>query len=443
MSTDIKVPVFPESVEEGTIMTWHKKVGDAVQADETIAEIETDKVVLEVIAAAAGVVEEILKEAGDSVGSAEVIGRLGEGEESKTPTPAKESEPDPQPQSRPESAKGSELEPERASPKEEPPALSSESAGEAAAAIGPAARKLIQEKGLDASSIPGSGRHGQITKTDVMNYLADREKPSPPPPSASPSTPRAEPTAPPAPPAPGGRGGDDTPRRDERVPMSRLRARIAERLVEAQQTAAILTTFNEVDMQPVMDLRNRYKKEFEQTHGVRLGFMSFFVKASIEALRRFPSVNASIEGQDIVYHHYYDIGIAVSSPRGLVVPILRDAHRMSCAQIESSVRDLGERAAANRLALEDLQGGTFTISNGGVFGSMLSTPILNPPQSAILGMHAIKERPVAIQGQVQIRPVMYLALSYDHRIIDGREAVSALVTIKDMLEDPARLLLQV
>jgi 2-oxoglutarate dehydrogenase E2 component (dihydrolipoamide succinyltransferase) len=436
MSTEIKVPVFPESVEEGSIMAWHRQVGETVRADEKIAEIETDKVVLEVIAAADGVLEEILKQEGDTVTGGEVIGRLGEGDGAAPATPDSRQTPEPAPAPAPEP------QPEAPPPREATPAPQPEPAtapppaqetAAATAAIGPAARKLIQEKGLDVSRIAGSGRHGQITKADVAQYLADREQPSAPPPSPPPAAPAA--VAPPP--------REDAGRRDQREPMSRLRARIADRLVEAQRTAAILTTFNEVDMKPVMDLRNRYKKEFEQAHAVKLGFMSFFVTAAIAALRKYPSVNASIEGQDIVYHHYYDIGIAVSSPRGLVVPILRDAERMSFAEIEAGIRDLGERAAANRLTLEDLQGGTFTISNGGVFGSMLSTPILNPPQSAILGMHAIRERPVAVNGQVEIRPVMYLALSYDHRIIDGREAVSALVTMKDMLEDPARLLLQV
>lgn len=432
MSIDVKVPVFPESVEEGTIMAWHKQVGEAVQADEKIAEIETDKVILEVIAATAGVLEEVRKPEGASVAGSEVIGRIAEGSETAAaPPPKPESEPDPEPKAEPVPEP-----PPTEKPAAAMPVPSAEPAGAfpAVAAIGPAARKLIQENGLDPSQIRGSGRRGQITKTDVLNYVATQS-------ASSPAAPAPTAAAAPLPSSPTADGSPD--RREERVPMSRLRARIAERLVEAQQTAAILTTFNEVDMKPVMDLRNRYKKEFEQAHGVRLGFMSFFVKASIEALRKFPTVNGSIEGQDLIYHSYYDIGIAVSSPRGLVVPILRDADQLSYAEVEAGIRELGEKAAENRLALDDLQGGTFTLSNGGVFGSMLSTPILNPPQSAILGMHAINQRPVAVDGQVEIRPVMFLALSYDHRMIDGREAVSFLVTIKNLLEDPARLLLQV
>jgi 2-oxoglutarate dehydrogenase E2 component (dihydrolipoamide succinyltransferase) len=318
--------------------------------------------------------------------------------------------------------------------------------------MSPAARKLAREEGIESAAIRGSGRQGRITKSDVTDVVARRSRES------AGATAGMEPTAAPAqgsalptPPSetvaasramPPHHAGDRN-LREERKPMSRLRARIAERLVEAQQTAAILTTFNEIDLKPVFDLRRRHKDAFEKQYGVRLGFMSFFVKAAVESLRRFPAVNASIEGNDVVYHHYYDIGIAVSSPRGLVVPILRNVDRMSFAEIEEGIRDFGVKAQANQLSLDDLQGGTFTISNGGVFGSMLSTPILNPPQSGILGLHAIKDRPVAVSGSVEIRPVMYVALSYDHRIIDGREAVSFLVVIKEVLEDPARLLIQI
>ncbi len=407
MQIEVKVPVLPESITEATLLVWHKQPGEAVQRDEILIEVETDKVVLEVVAEADGVLSEVKCADGATVGSGQVIAVLDtEGTTSAAsppPTPA------------------------------ETAASESGTRAETTTATGnlsPAVRKLVAENDLDPAQISGTGRDGRLTKADVLKHLQDQ------PPETADTAPTGAASALPA-------SGAGTDRAEERVPMTRIRQRIAERLVEAQQTAAILTTFNEVDMKPVMDLRNRYRDRFEKEHGVRLGFMAFFVKAAVEALKRFPAVNASIEGNDIVYHGFYDIGVAVSSPRGLVVPILRDADLLSYADVERRIGDFGQRARDNKIALDELQGGTFSISNGGIFGSMLSTPILNPPQSAILGMHNIVERPVAIDGEVVIRPVMYLALSYDHRIIDGREAVTFLVTIKQLLEDPARLLLQV
>jgi 2-oxoglutarate dehydrogenase E2 component (dihydrolipoamide succinyltransferase) len=422
MSIEVKVPPLPESVSEATVVTWHKQPGERVTRDENLVDIETDKVVLEVPAPADGVLGELLKQEGDTVSAAEVLATLEEGS-AKPAAKSKAEAPAPREQ--------------KAQPR---PALEE---------MGPAVRRLVTDNNLDPERIEGTGRGGRITKEDVLNFMAATEgdstgtpvsdKPEagaePQPRPSEPPKLRAVPSAP-APAADGERG-------ERRVPMSRLRQRIAERLVEAQQTAAILTTFNEVNMQPVMDLRSRYKDRFEKAHGARLGFMSFFVKASIEALKRFPAVNASVDGTDIVYHAYHDIGIAVSSPRGLVVPVLRDADHMSFAEIEAGIAAYGARAQEGKLTIEELTGGTFSITNGGIFGSLLSTPILNPPQSAILGMHKIQERPMAENGQVVIRPMMYLALSYDHRIVDGREAVQFLVTIKEMLEDPARLLLEV
>ena len=390
MSTDITVPVFPESVIEGTILTWHKQPGERVTRGELLAEVETDKVVFEVPAPVDGVLTEITIPAGGTVKSGEVVGRL---DNSASVAPS-------------------------ASTAAAVPAPK-------AGMVMPAAKRMMQEHGLDARKLSGSGKGGRVLKEDVQKQL-DINEPVP--------APVRMPAAPPA------QAGE---RPEKRVPMTRLRARVAERLVEAQHTAAVLTTFNEVNMQPVMELRSRHRERFEQEYGVRLGFMSFFVKAAVEALRHFPEVNASIDGHDIVYHGFYDIGIAVGTPRGLVVPVLRDADRLTMAEIEARIRDFGERAQNGRLTLEEITGGTFTITNGGVFGSLLSTPILNPPQAAILGMHKIQERPVAEKGQVVIRPVMYLALSYDHRLIDGREAVQFLVMIKELLEDPARLLLEV
>jgi 2-oxoglutarate dehydrogenase E2 component (dihydrolipoamide succinyltransferase) len=405
MATDITVPVFPESVTEGTILTWHKQPGEKVARDDLLAEIETDKIVFEVPAPADGVLAEIKAPVGATVKSGEVLGRLD--------------------MSAAGTAAASKPATEKPASKPTPPAM-------------PAAKRIMQEQGIDERKISGSGKGGRILKEDVLKHV-DATEPMP-----VVSVPEAKPKPKPAAPAPASPPAMPVGARPQkRVPMSRLRKRIAERLVEAQHTAAILTTFNEVNMQPVMELRARHRERFEKEHGVRLGFMSFFIKASIEALRHFPEVNASIDGEDVVYHGFYDIGIAVSSPRGLVVPVLHDADRLTMAEIESRIRDFGERAQNARLTLEEITGGTFTITNGGVFGSLLSTPILNPPQSAILGMHRIQDRPVADNGQVVIRPIMNLALSYDHRLVDGREAVQFLVMIKELLEDPARLLLEV
>ncbi len=404
MSMEIKAPTFPESVADGTVATWHKQPGEAVSADELIVDIETDKVVLEVVAPADGVITEILKGEGETVLSEEILAKFEAG------------------------AAGASA----------PAAASSAPAAEAAPAgdadkVGPAARKLIDENGLDASKIPATGKNGGITKEDVMNYLASKPAASAPAAAPAASAPAAAPLNVPA--------GE---RISKRVPMTRLRATIAKRLVEAQQNAAMLTTYNEVNMKPVMELRKQYKDLFEKVHGgTRLGFMSFFVKAATEALKRFPAVNASIDGNDMVYHGYQDIGVAVSTDRGLMVPVLRDTDAMSLAEVEATIADFGKRGRDGKLGMEDMQGGTFTITNGGVFGSLMSTPILNPPQTAILGMHKIQDRPMAVNGQVEILPMMYLALSYDHRMIDGKEAVQFLVTIKDLLEDPARMLLDV
>jgi 2-oxoglutarate dehydrogenase E2 component (dihydrolipoamide succinyltransferase) len=388
---EVKVPQLSESVAEATLLDWHKKEGERVSRDENLIDIETDKVVLELPAPADGVLVRILKNARDSVGSGDVIAQIDT--EAQAASPSAKKEPPP----------------EKAKP---------------APAVMPAAQKIAAERGIDTSKVQGTGRDGRVTKGDVLEVRA-------------PKAPLPQPAAPVA--VEQLAGG----RPEQRVPMSRLRQRVAERLVQSQSTAAILTTFNEVNMAPVMELRKRYQERFEKEHGVRLGFMSFFVKAAVHALKRFPVVNASIDGADIVYHGFFDIGVAVGSPRGLVVPSLRDADRMSFAEIEKTIGDFGRRAQDGKLAIEELTGGTFSISNGGVFGSMLSTPIINPPQSAILGVHATKERPVVENGQVVIRPMNYLALSYDHRIIDGREAVLFLVSIKEALEDPARLVLEI
>ena len=406
MAIEIKAPTFPESVADGTVATWHKQPGDAVKRDELLVDIETDKVVMEVLAEADGVMGDIAKAEGDTVLSGEVLGVLKDGEAAAAPA-AKPSE------AKAESA------PAAAEATGEEPMLS------------PAARKLAEENGLVASEISGTGKGGRVTKEDVLNAVEAKK-----------NAPAAKPAAPAAPAAAVALPEGD--RTEKRVPMTRLRARIAERLVDAQSNMAMLTTFNEVNMKPVMDLRSKYKDLFEKKHnGVRLGFMSFFVKAATEALKRFPAVNASIDGNDIVYHGYQDIGVAVSSDRGLVVPILRNTEHMGLADIEGTIADYGRKARDGKLTMEEMTGGTFTISNGGVFGSLVSTPIVNPPQAAILGMHKIQERPMAVNGQVVILPMMYLALSYDHRLIDGKEAVSFLVAIKDLLEDPARLLLDV
>ena len=418
MSIEVKVPALPESVSEATVATWHKKAGDAVKRDETIVELETDKVMLEVPAPADGVLEEVKHAEGASVSADDVIALIGEGASASAPAPAPA--PEPAPASEPAPEPSPEPAPEPASAGDDQPQS-------------PAVRKLLAEHDLDASAIAGSGKGGRLTKADVEAHIANRESAPAPGPAPAP----APSPAPAAPPAAAGA------REEQRVPMTRIRARIAERLVEAQSTAAMLTTFNEVDLHAVGELRKRHKDAFEKEHGIKLGYMSFFVKAAIEALKRYPVVNASIDGNDIVYHAYYDVGIAVSAPRGLVVPILRDADQLDFAEIENSIGEFGQRAKDNKLTMEDLTGGTFSITNGGVFGSMLSTPILNPPQSAILGMHGINERPVVVDGEIRIRPMMYLALTYDHRIIDGRDAVLFLRTIKECLEDPGRLLLRI
>ncbi len=413
MITDVNVPVLAESIPDATLLEWKKQPGESVQKDELLIEVETDKVVLEVLAPEAGVIKEIIRGDGETVVASELIARIDtDGAAAGAPAPA----------------------PETATPVAEPVQDT------AVAALSPAVRKLVDEHALDPSRISGTGKNGRLTKGDVLAYL-ESAKAEPAPSAPAPAT-APPPPAPPAsaPAAVATRTGERTERRE---PMTRLRARIAERLVEAQRNAAILTTFNEVNMQPVMELRKQYKDTFEKTHGVRLGFMSFFVKAAVQALKRFPLVNAYIEGSDIVYHDYYDIGIAVGSPRGLVVPILRDVDAMGFAEIEGQIGGFGQRAKDASLTIEELTGGNFTISNGGVFGSLLSTPILNPPQSGILGMHKIQERPMVENGQVVVRPMMYLALSYDHRIVDGRESVQFLVTVKEAIEDPARLLLDV
>lgn len=405
-ATEILVPALPESVADATILAWHKKPGDRVNKGENLVDLETDKVVLEVPAPADGHLSEISMAVGEVVTAATVLGRIGAVGIG--------------------SLGGAEV--------TESAAVTSTPAGAAQASgvvLAPAARRLVKELDLDPAGIPGSGKDGRIHKSDVVAHLDRREASSPIATDADSAAPFTQ--------APGLSGEAGRP--EQRVPMTRLRARVAERLVQAQQTAAILTTFNEVDMQPIMELRNRYKDQFEKVHGVRMGFMSFFVKGAVEALRRFPILNASVDGTDIIYHGYYDIGIAVSSPRGLVVPILRNCDQLTMAGVEQGISDFGRKAKDGTLSFEDLTGGTFSITNGGVFGSLLSTPILNPPQSAILGMHKIQERPMVVQGQIVARPMMYLALSYDHRLIDGRDAVQFLVTIKEVLEDPSRLLL--
>ncbi len=402
---EIKAPALPESVPDGRIATWYKKAGQAVARDELIVDIETDKVLLEVVAPADGVLQKIVKGEGDVIVSNELLAVIEAGATAaSTPVKAAASVAAP-------TVDKSNLE----------------------VFMSPAARKLIEENKLDPNSVPSTGKDGRITKEDVVNFIGGA-KPS----SSAPTSPSAKAAADSAPAAPQGA------RPEQRVPMTRLRAKVAERLLEASQSTAMLTTFNEVNMQEVMNLRTRYKDMFEKKHnGVRLGFMSFFVRAAVEGLKRFPAVNASIDGNDIIYHGYQDIGVAVSSPRGLVVPVLRNADALSFAGIEKAISDYGVKAKDGKLGIDDITGGTFTISNGGVFGSLLSTPILNPPQTAILGMHKIQERPMAVNGEVKILPMMYLALSYDHRMIDGKEAVQFLVTIKELLEDPARIFLEV
>ncbi len=396
MQVELKVPVLPESVTEGTLGEWHKNVGDKVAVDENIVDLETDKVVLEIVATSAGVLESIAFQTGDTVKNGDLLGAIN------TDVAA------------------------------EPEVDTGKSKGDSSAQkASPAVRKLISENDLSMDQIKGTGKKGQVLKEDVQKHLEAK--------AVAPATQTISASAPPAV-LPGGELST-LDRNDRRVPMSRLRAKIAERLKLAQNSAAMLTTFNEVNLKPLMDTRAKYKEAFEKTHGVKLGMMSFFTRASVEALKRFPAVNASIDGDEIVYHDYFDIGIAVSSDRGLVVPILRDVDQLSYADIEKSIRAMGERAQTGKLGIDELTGGTFSITNGGVFGSMLSTPILNPPQSAILGMHSIMQRPVVIEGEIVARPMMYLALTYDHRIVDGKDAVQFLVAIKNILEDPTRLLL--
>lgn len=415
MSIEIKVPQLPESVSDATLVNWHKKVGDPVSRDENLVDLETDKVVLEVPAPASGTLKEIRVKDGATVTAGDVLAVIEEGEVAAS------------------SKKSSGDEAEAAAPasddvneKEDGDDTAS---GSSARKLSPSVRRLLDEHDLDVTVIRGSGKDGRVSKSDVMQYLKNHSDED-----VAPDDSTAAVMVP---------AGPAAARNEQRVPMTRLRARIAERLVQSQRTAAMLTTFNEVDLTEVIALRKRYKEPFEKEHGARLGFMSFFAKAAVEALKKFPVINASVEDNDIIYHNYYDIGIAVSSERGLMVPVVRDVDQLSYAQIESAIAELGSKVRGGTISMDDLTGGTFTITNGGIFGSMLSTPILNPPQSAILGMHSIQERPVAVSGEVQIRPMMYLAMTYDHRIIDGREAVQFLVSIKRSLEDPGRLLLQV
>ena len=401
MTIEILVPDLPESVADATVATWHKKAGDAVKRDEVIVEIETDKVVLEVPAQADGVISEIVQDEGATVVSKQLLGKLETSVTAATATTEKTAEPTPA---------------DRRTEVPDEPHTSD--------ALSPAVRRLLAEHDIQASEVKGTGVGGRITREDVEAVIAKRVA-APKPAETTVSTVAY------------------SARSEKRVPMTRLRKRIAERLLEAKNNTAMLTTFNEVDMQPIMNLRKQYGEKFEKQHGVRLGFMSFYIKAVVEALKRYPEVNASIDGDDVVYHNYFDVSIAVSTPRGLVTPVLRDCDNLSMADIEKSIKALAEKGRDGKLTVEDLTGGNFTITNGGVFGSLMSTPIINPPQSAILGMHAIKERPVALNGQVVIRPMMYLALSYDHRLIDGRESVGFLVTVKELLEDPTRLLLEI
>jgi 2-oxoglutarate dehydrogenase E2 component (dihydrolipoamide succinyltransferase) len=415
---DVQTPQFSESVSEGTLLTWKKKPGEAVTVDETLVEIETDKVVLEVPAPASGVLAEILKADGSTVVSQELLAKIDTEGKAGVAAPATTAS-------------------QAASPA---PAAAAPAGGNKGDVAMPAAAKILAEKGLQATDVAGTGKDGRVTKGDALGAAA---KPA----TAATSAPLVVPATPavakplPAVSAPVQQNLGDRP--EQRVPMTRLRARIAERLLQSQATNAILTTFNEVNMAPVMEMRKKFQEKFEKEHGVKLGFMSFFVKAAVAALKKYPVLNASVDGNDIVYHGYFDIGIAVGSPRGLVVPVLRNVDQMSFADIEKKIAEFGQKAKEGKLSLDDLSGGTFSISNGGVFGSMLSTPIINPPQSAILGVHATKDRAVVENGQVVVRPINYLAMSYDHRIIDGREAVLGLVTMKEALEDPARLLFDI
>jgi 2-oxoglutarate dehydrogenase E2 component (dihydrolipoamide succinyltransferase) len=421
MTTEIRVPQLPESIADATLVAWHKQPGDAIRRDENLADLETDKVVLEVPAPANGVVREIRVPSGTVVTSGQVLALIEEGAAAAAaPKPAGTAA--------------------TAAAAKAPPAADGDG-GKDAGKLSPSVRRLVEENHLDPSAIPASGRDGRLTKSDVVGFLGKQPAEAVPRPAGAP------PPAAPAAPAPAARAPTPRPaapagaRAEQRVPMTRLRARIAQRLIEAQSTQALLTTFNEVDLTATQELRARYKERFEKEHGVKLGFMSFFVKASIEALKKFPVLNASVDGSDIIYHEYYDIGVAVSTDRGLIVPVVRDADAKSFAVIEKEVGDYARKAREGSLAIEDLIGGTFTITNGGVFGSLMSTPIVNAPQSAILGMHKIQERPMVLGGQIAARPMMYLAVTYDHRIIDGREAVQFLVAIKEALEDPGRMLL--
>ncbi|CAA0088624.1 Dihydrolipoyllysine-residue succinyltransferase component of 2-oxoglutarate dehydrogenase complex [Halioglobus japonicus] len=414
MSIEIKAPVFPESIADGEVAAWHKSEGEAVARDELIVEIETDKVVLEVVAPADGVISKIHAQVGETIESQQLLATLEEGQAASQSAPAKAEQ-------------------------KSDPAAAKPAASEAPSAdlLGPAARQLVEKHKLDVSAISGTGKGGRILKEDILNFMKSQDAAAAvaadaPTPAATASADAGQPEMEPS-----------SERVERRVPMTRMRAKIAERLLEASQQTAMLSTFNEVNMAPVMALRSKYKEKFEKTHnGTRLGFMGFFVKAACEALKRFPAVNASIDGNDIVYHGYQDIGVAVSTKGGLVVPVMRDADFMSLADVEAAITDLGKRAKDSKLTIEDMTGGTFTVTNGGVFGSLLSTPILNPPQTGILGMHKIQERPMAVNGEVVILPMMYLALTYDHRLIDGKTAVQFLVAVKDLIEDPARILLQ-
>ncbi|MFU2318385.1 2-oxoglutarate dehydrogenase complex dihydrolipoyllysine-residue succinyltransferase [Rahnella sp. PCH160] len=407
-SVDILVPDLPESVADATVATWHKKPGDSVERDDVLVEIETDKVVLEVPASEAGILDSIIEDEGATVISRQILARIRPGNSTGKPSTEKSSDKEATPAARHTAA------------------LEEESND----ALSPAIRRLIAEHSLDANAIKGSGVGGRLTREDIDQHLAKAKDAKP---AAAPA---AAPAATSAAPALGSRS-------EKRVPMTRLRKRVAERLLEAKNSTAMLTTFNEINMKPIMDLRKQYGDGFEKRHGVRLGFMSFYLKAVVEALKRYPEVNASIDGEDVVYHNYFDVSIAVSTPRGLVTPVLRDVDTLGMADIEKQIKELAIKGRDGKLKVEELTGGNFTVTNGGVFGSLMSTPIINPPQSAILGMHAIKDRPMAVNGQVVILPMMYLALSYDHRLVDGRESVGFLVTIKEMLEDPARLLLDV
>jgi len=407
MLIEVKVPVLSESVSDATLAQWHKKVGDYVKRDENLVDLETDKVMLEVVAPHDGVLSEIKHESGAVVGSGEVLAIVDSSAEQPAEEPESEAAVE---------VEKVEVEPEPVAAEEQPAVVMN---------FSPAVRKLIVEHKLDAAAISGTGRDGRITKADVLKHIDQASQPVAAP--TSPSTTEV------------GAGG----RPEQRVPMTRLRTRIAERLLEAQQTTAMLTTFNEINMQPVMDLRAKYQERFQKKHGIKLGFMSFFIKACCEALKEYPAVNASIDGNDIVYHGFFDMGVAVSTERGLVVPIIRDADQMNLAEMEQAVAEYAGKAREGKLSMEDLSGGTFSLTNGGTFGSLLSTPILNPPQSAILGMHKIEQRAMVENGEIVARPMMYVAMSYDHRIIDGKEAVSFLVKVKEVLEDPARLLLQV